>query len=1345
MAVSIVTSNAAPGAAATGQSGQNHLVWAPNYSRWWVFYLDSTQSLSARYSSDGSTWSQPTGSPFSLHAAHNSEGRNFAFACKGIGGHDVLHMAAWYGSNHWYSRFWLDFNILAVKNTEAQALALSSGSYNPAGPAVGLASDGRRYDGGFYNNADPCDYAYPDVDSGTSWGGTTSANTDAYSTSQYTTSHAIVDVGGGNVMHVFDSGSNAGNKYAQVLYSVWNGTTWGAAALALSTTVTATLAQNWAVVGRTTSDVHLVSLSDNTSAYVHRRWNGTSWSDGDAIPSFSLGANSGLSMVTDGTSVWLFASDTSKNVKYVQWISGVGWGSWTTVEATRTNTPAYVTACINAAATAIQVAWTEQNGPTNFDIIGSNVSLTSGGATVINSTWKAVNAATYGGDPTNGPFVFDQASTTYQLPGDLTLPKSGFIVTNSGVTLDLNGHTLTYGNSPAYTVVNGGFEAGTLANWTATGVTPTVVAQAAAQHLWGTYCLQYTMGGTIATLTSDAITINSGYSSHTHAATITANGGGYNPDGTTKIAMTLAVIDGTSGTVLGDSNNSTDIGSPGNGYSAVAKFTPGSSTTVKLKLTLTPNAADTCYVDGATLNVSYDHGIIAAHIGASSIPGYANLPSGIQSAINANFGSVSSFTVKNGSITCGTGAPHESVAIFAEYIPGVVVDTVHVTTNATNAVAVDIGNSSGTATVTHCTFDSSTWLVTNRQRICATVSVYTTGGTVSVDHCTFNNSPQSCVYCDSNTGGSIAVSNNTLGVNGVAANCYAIIVSNCVGGTISSNTLTTTQGRGLTFDNFRNTDTGNQNWTITGNSMEVAESGDRENIADNTSRALRIRNNLQNPPSAFHKNLVFSGNTWKSNGGVGSSKTAFGARITLNQGASGHEMDNCGISFTGDTFISILSTTDASYKAHALEVDGMDRGINVQFLSCTFESNDESIGFTGSDGQDTYGATITSPVLKKSTLGASRTYSGLQAGYSIYPTGQCLIANYSLSGTGANANILYEGSGAKDLEIGYLLDITVTHSGSPVAGAAVTVSDKNGLQWYSGTTDGSGLCSGVPLPATMYSSDGSNGQNASPIATSLNPLSVHASSGSLAGTQSVTLSANSSVTVPIGAGGSLLPVSDNFDRSNGAIGAPWIMIGDAVYNVVSNQASNVTGTGPCLAYQDVAASAYNVIVTVKGNLALDYGTGLLLCNDGTNQNYLAVYLYYGGVYVREILGGSLSNSTGVALTPGTADKVRAVVNGSTLNVYYTPAITGIESQVITNWSLNPSTGGTKIGLFAAHSQAEVASGVTLDDWSAQAPGTTVSMSAAGVYATGTVGSIGLVIGTTARVAPIMAMVTGRVC
>ena len=64
-------------------------------------------------------------------------------------------------------------------------------------------------------------------------------------------------------------------------------------------------------------------------------------------------------------------------------------------------------------------------------------------------TTRYTDAVPVPGDLPGPPFVLDRANTTYVVTEDITAPLAGFDIKADGVTLDLDGHTVTYNARPA--------------------------------------------------------------------------------------------------------------------------------------------------------------------------------------------------------------------------------------------------------------------------------------------------------------------------------------------------------------------------------------------------------------------------------------------------------------------------------------------------------------------------------------------------------------------------------------------------------------------------------------------------------------------------------------------------------------------------------------------------------------------------------------------------------------------------------------------------------------------------------------------------------------------------------
>lgn len=388
MAVTLITS-VGNMPAATGRSVQGHLVYAVNSAKWWLFYLSSTNVLNSAYSSDFSSWS--AGSTVTTSFAHNSEGRAFGIGYTNLASKDVVHLAITYplygaslsGSSHHHSRITIGATTFTVSNAESEIAGGNVVYSAPGAPATLLAVNGTSgtvtdCSGGFpVNGAGNFEAERStNADNGTAWTAGFGSTVNIQTQINAATSYALADLGSGNVLAITDNNPSTGT-FTQLIWSKWT-TSWSAAASVLASTVTATGCNQWGMVGVTTSDVHVVALSNNSNAFVHRRFNGTSWSNGQSIPALTLLANSGLFLVSNGTNAWLFAIDSSNNVKYLKWTAATpAWdASWTLLDSGGANARTYITGEYSAALNTIAVCWTEVNGASNYNIAGATLNLT---------------------------------------------------------------------------------------------------------------------------------------------------------------------------------------------------------------------------------------------------------------------------------------------------------------------------------------------------------------------------------------------------------------------------------------------------------------------------------------------------------------------------------------------------------------------------------------------------------------------------------------------------------------------------------------------------------------------------------------------------------------------------------------------------------------------------------------------------------------------------------------------------------------------------------------------------------------------------------------------------------
>lgn len=379
MATTIATNVGTASQAATGNPGQSHLIYGPSTGLWYCFYLSGTQTLNLAYASSiNSTWTLASPS-FTLANPHNQEGRDFGFDRVTISGVDYVHMCSTYAvsttsTKSYHSRFSLNSTGWATTNSETQETTRSSSSSTiPSGASVIVDSGGKVAECNSFISSgsamtDQRFLQYPNADTAAAWTIGTPTQNVSFTATTYVTSNAFADLGSGNLLNVCDNASTTG-AFTQLEWSKWGGTSWTTAATVLASSVTSAATCNWGMVARTTTEIHLVALSNNSSTYVHRIFNGTAWSNGGTINTLNIGTSSGIFLATDGTSVWMVIVDSTGRIAYCKY-SGGTWSAWATLEVAGASSRSHVTGVKTVSAGAIGVIWTEANG-SNFNIAGS--------------------------------------------------------------------------------------------------------------------------------------------------------------------------------------------------------------------------------------------------------------------------------------------------------------------------------------------------------------------------------------------------------------------------------------------------------------------------------------------------------------------------------------------------------------------------------------------------------------------------------------------------------------------------------------------------------------------------------------------------------------------------------------------------------------------------------------------------------------------------------------------------------------------------------------------------------------------------------------------------------------
>lgn len=784
------------------------------------------------------------------------------------------------------------------------------------------------------------------------------------------------------------------------------------------------------------------------------------------------GLTASLSKVTSGTETGIGTAVTSGDYVSQLWVTVTldVQGSTVRMQVQRRDTNQYLTSA---------GGW--QSAPT-WAVTATDTAITAGGYTGVSRKSGNANATSFDNfvvtpgpaSPPSGnviditqtsitsPIILNQANTTYRLMNNLSATGTAFVVAAKGVTLDLNGYTVTYSTAASPVVPNGGFEtalsgdATRPANWDLSAA-PTARRVAARLGMWGNYMLQMNNFTSTQTITSDWITIPE--ASREYAATIT-------PRGTSNVQVEVRVLADTGSGLQTIASGIAAPSDVGRGFSAVAQFTPVAGVTqVKIQViaTLASGTSGSVDMDYAALLRSRDFGVMATQ--TTQIPPHLSSIFGYRNAAD--------FTVRNGTITQGASKSYKGNPLFFQTLPGVKVDGV--TTNASGMDTDNLyANYASNIDIRNSTFDSTVDNISKRMLGFGAIRMMSTSGELYIGGNTILNSPMCGIYIASHNGNAntARIVNNTIRQKAFVSDGYGILINGLSNFELGYNTIQPILGRGILFDGFNSYIT--KDGDIHDNIVEAYEKPNLEYGPEGLeATALRMRNY-----NGQHRNLVFRNNTFSARTDANGVNQAIAVRVTQD-GRSG-QMTGANDRFEGNTFRAIVEVTDPIKKAFAVSLAGVSRGTGLQFWSNIFESNYCTLNVGDNDTQfANEDVLFASNTHRKSTLGVARseyqtviinTPSNGSGGF--YEALDIKLINRLYDG-GATSTIAYTGGGQKRVGVGSLLTTNVTASGSPAQGATVTVYDKDNQAVGTGTTDYNGRVI-IPVVTTLYLQTTSN-------------------------------------------------------------------------------------------------------------------------------------------------------------------------------------------------------------------------------------------------------------------------------
>ncbi|MFA5135201.1 MAG: hypothetical protein WC505_05480 [Patescibacteria group bacterium] len=362
------------------------------------------------------------------------------------------------------------------------------------------------------------------------------------------------------------------------------------------------------------------------------------------------------------------------------------------------------------------------------------------------------------------------ANETYVLSQNVSSDKTCFTIRNNGITLDLNGHTVTYGNYSAVTVPNADFETGS-------GTAPdswSLSNAPDAERFAGTYVQPVTLYsgdyGMRFVNPSSAQYIRSN-----SQITFSAN---------TTYALTAMVYNRVSDDITmyveleGTDYRAEQESRTWRGFQLITHiFRPTSDVTAYVRAGIegTGLAGDgTVYIDDIKLQSAYYHGVALPTYWEESRVEYNYYPD-----VNLNLSGTSpqNITIKNGTITQGSGNGYFSNDIQVSGGSGITIEDITATVHGMQSSNI-YGYWGNAYTVHGCTLTSNVQTIVSRDNNHGSMLIIarSTGGNVIYDNA-FYNGPQDAIYIsdsnDASEGGS-EIYGNTFQLKTRYTNSFAV-------------------------------------------------------------------------------------------------------------------------------------------------------------------------------------------------------------------------------------------------------------------------------------------------------------------------------------------------------------------------------------------------------------------------------------------------------------------------------------------------------------------------------------------------------------------------------------------
>ncbi|MFH1648982.1 MAG: DNRLRE domain-containing protein [Candidatus Woesearchaeota archaeon] len=645
--------------------------------------------------------------------------------------------------------------------------------------------------------------------------------------------------------------------------------------------------------------------------------------------------------------------------------------------------------------------------------------------------------------------VLNQPGETYVLQNDIYSNGSCLIITKNDITLDLNGHTVTYGMGPEVPVTNAGFE-DDLDIWD--GLTGWDISNAPSTEIitgrdwqgevgFGTHSLQFTAPHNTEYVLSDEITIPAG-------RTYVLSGQIKVFDDMTNASAYITLTNYPACTIAWSKKG------PGGAFN-VCRIKTAVPLTTRIMLRVNGSGLVThdydFFFDEVRILPAFDHGIMqCAYPNANGIYPDVTDCSGNNGATNLE--------VKNGEVVQGAYS-HMQYPIYMQN-PGnnIVVQNLTLRTQGTNAKGIFIQGGQGNRVLDNTIYNAGRIIINRNQFDGLAIYMYSIDSDLRISGNKIIGSPQAGIRvdkCGPCSGNNVIIENNDISYSARYSNPFAILpyVSNAI---VRNNTIILDSGRGVHVTEF--------NTSVYNNYIDTRESANSEyhelvvggNI-ENAGSAVQIEGYTVDSANIFNNTLITHSYPERYADGMAIriSKNVSNIRIFNNDVyaySSSPDRGAYGFSALSNRKGPLLVYNNTFHTQSGLTY--IKDSIDTLFANNTFEKMDEGNWFTSVILLDSKDESYNN---RNHTFLDNELMGGMDISDSAF-------------------DFLVDWQKVSDYNVQYTITIEVLDgSNQPMSGATIRIQDTNLNTVYSGTTNSGGKIA-TPLRQFIHDYTGVHSQ-----------------------------------------------------------------------------------------------------------------------------------------------------------------------------------------------------------------------------------------------------------------------------